>query len=104
MNAEVRTRSYEVSCLPEDSVNNMAWALTVDYRGNDLWAVKHGGQCLDSDGEWDYEPMPSNRTDEWIATHRFNLTRALLLAKEAAPLVRVNGKTAAEVLEWENSQ
>lgn len=41
--------------------------------GSYKWAIRDGfRQCLSSKGEWDYESMPSNRPEDWIATHRFD--------------------------------
>lgn len=38
----------------------------------ETWAVRTPfGLCLALDGEWDDEPSPSNRTDEWLTQHRF---------------------------------
>ena len=39
--------------------------------GTILWAVISGGAALGSDGRWEFEPLPSSRTDEYLATHRF---------------------------------
>jgi hypothetical protein len=36
-----------------------------------LWAVRQMGNCLAIDGQWDYEPIPSSRTPEWMTAHRF---------------------------------
>ncbi len=36
-----------------------------------LWAVRWQGDCLSVDGEWEWEPSPSNRTDDWLARHRY---------------------------------
>lgn len=98
---EVRVTAYEVSCLPQDSVNNAAWALKVKYRGHGKWAVLKLSQCLAADGKWDYEHIPGERSDEWLAEHRFDLDTALRLAQEAAPHVVISGMTPAQVLEWE---
>lgn len=43
-------------------------------------------------GAWDYEPMPTNRDDEWIASHTFALAEALAVCEAEA------GATVAEVL------
>lgn len=50
------------------------------------WAIRcNSGQCLAKDGGWDLEPMPSNRTDEWLEDHRWNdLEAAKVAAKKAA--------------------
>ncbi len=94
----VRATQYDVCCLPEDNINHGVYAITVEYRGRNLWAVKRFGQCLSTDGEWDYESRPSEREDEWLAAHRFDLDAALRLAKEQTPKVTVNGFSAADAL------
>lgn len=95
-----RPTQYVVSAVPEDlCMDYYAWNIEVDWRGpGDLWAVKRFSQCLGSDGLWDYESIPSERTDEWKRTHRFPLAEALRLAHEAAPSVVVNGITPADLL------
>jgi len=100
--AETRPTTYEVSCLPQDHPDGFSWALRVEYRGRGKWAVlRSGKRCLSSTGEWDWESIPSEREDDWLATHRFDLDTALRLAQEAAPHVVVNGLTPAGLLEWE---
>jgi hypothetical protein len=94
----VRPTRYEVSCLPEDNINAHHFTILVEHRGGDRWAVKDGFYCLGTDGDWEYESIPSERTDEWLATHRFDLDTALRLAKEAAPEMTANGWTVADVL------
>lgn len=96
--ARVQATAYTVNCLPEDDTDGHVFALTVEYRGRDRWAVLRHGRCLGTDGQWDYEVRPSEREDDWLATHRFDLDTALKLAKEAAPRVRVNGFTVADAL------
>lgn len=53
---------------------------------------------------WDYEMRPSEREDEWLATHRFDEAIALRLAKEAAPHVTVNGRTVADALAQQRTE
>lgn len=89
---------YTVSLLPETDINHLTYAITVDYRGHGQWAITRGRECLSRDGGWDWEPIPSERDDDWLAEHRFDLGTALRLAKNAAPGVVVNGRTAAEAL------
>lgn len=46
--------------------------LFVEYRDEDSWAVTDSfNRCLSSSGEWDFEPSPSNRSKEFLETHRF---------------------------------
>jgi hypothetical protein len=95
---EVRVTRYEVSCLPPDNTNARYFTITVEWRGGDRWAVCRLGECLGIGGDWDYESMPSNRTDSWLAAHRFDLETALRFAKVHAPRLTANGRTVADVL------
>jgi hypothetical protein len=87
---------YRVSAAPLDGHDAYHFAVTVEWRGNDRWAVMWHGDCLGADGEWEFEPRPSSREDDWLAAHRFDLPTALRLAREAAPKVTVNGATWAQ--------
>lgn len=95
--------TYEVSCLPRDHPERFAFTVTVEYRGNDLWAVKSGTWCYAADGSRDPESIPSERTDEWLATHRFPFDEALALAKQIAPHMRSGRWGVAEALAEENA-
>jgi hypothetical protein len=92
--------AYAVSCLPED---DPAWCglfvITVVRRAPDSWAVVWRGRCLSAIGEWDWEQIPSERTDDWKVAHRFDLDTALHLARNAAPLLKTNGHTVAQARE-----
>ncbi len=44
--------------------------------GTKKWSVNDSGCVLNSDGKWECEPSPSNRTDDFIATTRFTLEEA----------------------------
>ncbi|MCW2898794.1 MAG: hypothetical protein JWO67_1059 [Streptosporangiaceae bacterium] len=94
----VRATRYEVSCLPEGNVNARHFTLRVEHRGDGRWCVTDGHNCLGADGTWGYEPLPSNRDDDWMKTHRFDLDTAIQLAKDFAPKLTINGLTAADVL------
>ena len=95
-----RVTSYDVSVWPEgiECIDSETWKLTVEYRGHGKWAVTRGRSCLGSDGRWDWEVRPSEREDEWLATHRLPLGEALDLARKHAPHVTINGLTATEAL------
>lgn len=92
----VQTTEVEVSVLPEGDINRHLFTITVAYRGDDRWAVVRHGQCLGTDGAWDYEVRPSEREDEWLNTHRFDFQTALKLAADEAPGLRVNDHTAVD--------
>jgi hypothetical protein len=94
----IYTRITEVTvcALPDDHINYDLYAVQVQWRGGETHAVVRHKRCLNAAGEWDWEPLPSSRTDEWIADHRFDYHTALRLAAEVAPSVKCNGVTAAE--------
>lgn len=54
--------------------------LRVEWRGGDAWCIHNGSACFNRDGEWEYEPMPSSREDDFIARTRYSLTEAIDLA------------------------
>jgi hypothetical protein len=35
------------------------------------YAIRQGGACMNAQGDWEWEPIPSSRTDEWLAEFRF---------------------------------
>lgn len=95
----VTATRYEVSLLSDDDINRHYFALYVEARDDDRWAVADGfQQCLAADGTWSHESVPSERADDWLADHRFDLVGALFLAKQAVPKVTVNGFTVTDAL------
>lgn len=89
--------TYTISALPLEHEDALLYEITVEWRSADRWAVCRPKRCLGADGQWDWESIPSEREDEWLATHRFDRDTALRMAREAAPNVRINGRTAREV-------
>lgn len=94
----VNITELSVSVLPEDHRERSLWTVKVVWRSPDLYAVEHGGYVLNTDGEWEYEPQPSSRDDEFKARTRFNYLTAYAAACHWARLVTANGMTAADVL------
>lgn len=44
----------------------------IEERQPNGWAVCRQGHCLGTDSfQFDWEPQPSSRTDDWKALHRF---------------------------------
>lgn len=95
--ATCQATEYEVSILPEGDINRSVFAIAVQYRSEGRWAVTRHSSCLGADGIWSWESIPSEREDDWLDAHRFDLDTALRLACNAAPHVVVNGHTATEV-------
>lgn len=83
--ARLRVDRFIANAAPEDAPDAYVFAVAVEFRGGDRWAVtRHGVFALGTDGVWSWERLPSSRADEWIAEHRFPLDKALELAQEAA--------------------
>lgn len=80
----VRATRYAVSLVPEDVDPGGVYEITVEYRGDDRWAVLRLGLCLNSDEKWDRERDSFECEDEWLAAHRFDLETAKRLAGEQA--------------------
>lgn len=94
-----RVTEYEVCAWPEGDINAEAYVIKVAYRGRGLWAVIRRGLCINVNGGWDREPIPSERTDEWLAAHRFDEQTALRLATDQArrdALTRRERRTGGE--------
>jgi hypothetical protein len=101
MNIPIHTTESEfrVSCLPPDHEAAHHFTITVSWRGKGRWAVLDPrGFCLGHDGEWDYEPMNSSRTEEWLAEHRFSLSEALGRAQREAPNLTIANLTVMDAI------
>lgn len=100
--ADVRTEvtAYEVCAVPYDEYGNYGlFTIKVEKTHHTgTWAVRRMGRCLGADGEWDWEPLPSSREEDWLVAHRFDLKTALDLAERAAPHIVVNGQTVTDVV------
>jgi hypothetical protein len=53
-------------------------------RAPESWAIRAGIACMSTTGEWNIEPMPSDRTDEWLANHRWPSAAAAWAALQQA--------------------
>ncbi|MES2247634.1 MAG: hypothetical protein V4645_10150 [Pseudomonadota bacterium] len=52
--------------------------------GPPLWKVCYRGSVLNQHGEWEYEPLPSSRTDEFLARCRFSSPERAIAAAQVA--------------------
>jgi hypothetical protein len=57
--------------------------ISVVKRDKNKWAISDGSCVFNSDHQWEYEPLPSNRSHEFIMRTRFSLKKALQLAEVA---------------------
>jgi hypothetical protein len=91
--ASVRAVAYAVTCLPDGHPWQADLTVSVEQRDGG-WAVVHGIRLLSQAGTWDPAEDGAARSER----HRFELDRALELARAAAPHVLVNGRGVAEAL------
>ena len=85
----VAATEYTVTVVT-DAELLLTFAIKVEWRGGDRFAVVRHGRCLARSGQWDPEPFVSEQSDEWLAEHRFGIEEALALARAAAPKVMLN--------------
>ena len=76
------------------------WTITVTDGMRHGWAVRWMGECLNSDGEWEYEPIPSSREDDFFARCRFPEQEAIERAKAVVDSLVINGRTFIEADIW----
>lgn len=89
----VRPSRYTVTCVPPDTAPDAhVWALYVEERRDGTWVVTNGHEWLDADGFWHIA------CSSQVEACSHDLDTALRLAQEHAPLVRVNGMTAADAI------
>jgi hypothetical protein len=58
---------------------------TQQTTGNALWAVRRGGACLNCEGQWEYEPMPSSRDSQFLARCRWSTPESAYAAWQHNP-------------------
>lgn len=116
---ELLARATEFDLLPYDPTERVSYmrlrSLKISRRKriNDTprWAiVDEMNTCLNHDGEWEWEPSPSSRTDEFFARCRWSDLREAVafvedhLAKypsgyKIPPKLRANPISMAEMIE-----
>jgi len=87
---------YDDTETPSDKYH---FVIKVEDRGKG-WAVVDGPFVLTKDGDWEYEPNPSSRDDEFYERCRFSERWAKILALEAVDQRTINGRTFAQAVEW----
>src|SRR5690349_5497152 len=83
--AEHKVSEYRVYPTGYDEAtfsDKYTWTITVAERDTGRWAVKGMFGVLNTDGEWEYEPSPSNREDDFLKRCRFTEEEALRRALE----------------------
>jgi hypothetical protein len=60
--------------------------------------VEHAGHVYNESATRSYEPLPSEREEDWLKTHRFDLLTALEIAEEVGRKIVSNGHSVEDVL------
>ena len=95
---EIRPLKYIVSSFEEGHDGHYLWALWIDYRRDDKYVVIDGfGEVYNAEGEKQYEPRNSEKTDEYREKFYMPFTEAVSLAQRLLPDVVVNGMTAEQL-------
>ena len=55
-----------------------------DVQHPDTWKVVRGGFTFDKSGCWEFEPSPSNRTDDYLSENRYATFREVMVAARRA--------------------
>lgn len=64
--------------------------LTIEKRGQNQWCVKYFNDVVNRNLDRQYEPMPSNRTSEFINDTRFTLDEAFDIARKYLEKIKDN--------------
>ncbi len=64
LNNELQPVRYSIG----EPTNNSVY---IEYCGLSGWAIRHLGSCMLKGGEWVYEPMPSNHSNEFYKKSRY---------------------------------
>ena len=63
------------------------------FYAGEKWCVRRRGDCLNHDAEWEWEPSPSNRNDEFYARCRFGTLAEAVAAYNRSANARNQGQT-----------
>lgn len=104
---------YTVTMIPDGWTGDSGhlWIIHVEYmarRGEPgTWRVVKNPtsslpEVLNANGTWEDEGSEDRMNQDWLAAHRFTLTEALRLAREAAPVMQASTRfgllTAADAI------
>jgi len=76
--ADLRARAERAETLLSAAFEfRLPHGLIIQKRGTNQWVILYGCSILNANGGWEFEPLPSNRDEEFIARTRFTLDEAL---------------------------
>ena len=76
--------------IPTKQYTDPRETIKIEYRGKhgepdaDVWAIldQHGNCYNKTEKDWEIEPLPSNRTDDFLENCRFTLKEALAIVRK----------------------
>jgi len=101
--SEIAVSEYRVYPTGYDEAtfsDKFSFTITVAWRNEGQWAVCWMGDCLNKRGEWEYESIPSSRTEAFFKRCRFTEDEAKRRALEAVDKLTINGRTFQQADAW----
>ena len=84
----IEIKSYKLQRENRTGTGPYCREVTLDryeqMEGPDKWAIKMGSHVLNKYGQWEYEPMPSSRDDEYLERCRYLTPEEALVMFEKA--------------------
>lgn len=75
---------YAIAVSDRRFANEVLIQRSRQIEGPALWAVRFNGSVLNKQGEWEWEPMPSSRDDEFLARCRWDSAEEAIAAAKVA--------------------
>lgn len=63
---------YQVEGGKPRDVDDIRLRRMMQRDGSSKWAIYEGSRCMNRDGEWEYEPLPSSRDEDFLNWCRFD--------------------------------
>lgn len=85
--AELEAGKAQYAEIASKAIKFQLGDIYVESRGLNVWVVSNGSSVRNTLGEWEWEPMPSNRSDDFIARTRLPFSDAWELARALSLLL-----------------
>jgi hypothetical protein len=97
-------RLIDKAVIFEIGYDKDGYHVTVEKRSDGRWAVVQLGFVLNDVEEWEYECLPSNRSDEFLERTRYPFDVAMEKAKKVIVSESLRAKLGDRVLEKEKQE
>lgn len=102
---DIKDRGILESILDSDNFYPRSWRsdkdpIQIDLCSHGKFAIRKLGYCLNKNCEWQYESLPSSRTEEFLSMCRFDsFEEAVELAKKSLAIEKKNEDEIADFIE-----